>query len=162
MRKRKKPYVLIMFLLICGCAVAFMNMPAADPSKPQPPEPPASGKEVSVPDKNSVASQVAASAKSTAKTPPAPKPPMPGEHGRPGGPPQANPDQPMVLREKPKPYKPTPNASSTANQWWTDQTTKTYDVPTVGGTTPAVGAPDTGGPASSTKPRGAPARAAVN
>jgi hypothetical protein len=130
MRKRQKPYVLIMFVLVAAGGVVFMSLAQSNPGQPKAPDtaPQTGSKDVQVPDKNTIKDTVMKAQAQSKKDAAVEKKKnvlrMDSE-----GHPQVNPDRPVVEMEKPAPYKPTPNASSTANQWWTDQSTKSYDAP---------------------------------
>jgi|GEM_PF-1856097 len=122
MRKRQKPYVLIMIIVIGGTLVAFMNTPPSKPhpNTPDPTESPKTGvKDVPVQSKDDLKNNVKEVMKATPKAP-----------GRPGGPPgREQTDGPVVLRPKSVPYHPTPNASSTAGQWYEKDAAKSYEAP---------------------------------
>lgn len=120
MRKRQKPYVLITALVLCFGAVAFMNTPPKPPTStaPNPNASPDTGKDVAVPNKSSVQQDVAA--KMQAHRPKMSRTTMDDE----GGPESKD---PVVLRPKANTnYKPKPNESQTAGQWYEQDAVKDY------------------------------------
>ncbi|MGV3616270.1 MAG: hypothetical protein ACO1SV_13130 [Fimbriimonas sp.] len=127
MKKRNKPIVLVTMLILMVGAVAFINFPKnLDVGGGHGPndghghgqeEAPPTGKDVTVPDQASIAESVSSSIAS--KDTPRRMPTSPGGPGRPGGAPET-----MIKLPKASQYKPKPNDSSTATQWYTDESMK--------------------------------------
>ena len=128
MKKRNKPIVLVTMLILMVGAVAFINFPKDlavgghgpnDGHNHGQEEAPQTGQQVNVPDKPSIAESVSSSI--TSKDNPKRMP-----TGRPGGPPGSpgSESESMIKIPKASQYKPKPNDSSTATQWYTEESMK--------------------------------------
>jgi hypothetical protein len=123
MKKRNKPIILVTVLILMIGAVAFINFPkdlvagAGDGHDHGNEQAPPTGKDVTVPDRNEIAQNVAGSINKK------------GDFAEAGAPPGASRPgairtEPVIAVPKAQPYKPTPSDSATSTQWYTDETPK--------------------------------------
>jgi len=144
MRKRQKPYFLLVILALCGGIVGFMSWPV-NTKAPNPQDAPATGnKDIDVPNKSQISSQVASSMGGATPKPgvsaSGTAPSAPGdkklESMRGHMPPEAfnklkakqdaENAQPVVMKKKVDIYTPQPSDSQTQPQWWTDNAPASY------------------------------------
>ena len=145
MRKRQKPYFLLVILALCGGIVGFMSWPV-NTKAPNPQDAPATGnKDIDVPNKSQIASDVSkqmggatpkpgVGASTPASTAVSNDPMV--KNAKSQMPPEefkkfeekrlAAASKPVVLKNKVEIYAPQPSDSQTQPQWWTDNAPVSY------------------------------------
>lgn len=114
MKKRKKPIFLVTFLVIMITAVTIVNFPKD--LLPRADNGANTGKDVSVPDKDSIGKGVSTAMGGAATRKPTPMRLPEGEDD----------GKPVIALTKPNISKPQPSESSTSTQWYSNETPKSF------------------------------------